>query len=85
MTRGVTSSSPRLWPIFSKSSRQISYIGHSRVSSMAPSFTGLPAIQALTPPAPCDGGHRRHPRSRPCIGLALEVIRELARVLFRIR
>jgi hypothetical protein len=85
MTRGVTSASPRLWPICSTSSRHISSIGHSRVSSMAPAFTGLPAIQAWTPSAPCDGGLRRHPRSRPCIGLAFEVIRELARVLFRIR
>jgi hypothetical protein len=84
MTRGMTSS-PRRWPICSKSSRYISSIGHSRVSSMAPAFTGLPAIQAWTPPAPCAGGIRRHPRSRPCIGLAFEVIRQLARMLFRIR
>jgi hypothetical protein len=71
----VLSHVPSCWP----------YIGHSRVSSMAPSCTGLPAIQAWTPPAPCDGGIRRRPRSRPCIGLAFEVIRQLARVLFRIR
>jgi hypothetical protein len=83
MTRGVTSSSPRLWPIFSKSLREISYIGHSRVSSMAPSFTRLPAIQARTPPAPCDGGIRRRPRSRPRVGLALELIRQRTRLRFR--
>ena len=83
MTRCMTSSSPRLWPIFSKSSREISEICHSRVSSMAPSFTRLPAIQAWTPPAPCDGGIRLRPRSQPCVGLALEIIRQRTRVRFR--
>jgi hypothetical protein len=51
---------------------------------MAPSCTRLPAIPAWTPQAPCDGGIRRRPRSRPGVGLALEVIRQLARVLFRV-
>jgi hypothetical protein len=84
MTRGMTSSAPRRWPLFSKSSRDILYICYSRVSSMAPAFTRLPALRVVTPPAPWNGGIRRRPRSRPCIGLALEIIRQLARVLFRV-
>ena len=42
MTRGMTSSSPRPWPIFSTSSRDISSLYHARVSSMAPSAHACP-------------------------------------------
>jgi hypothetical protein len=44
----------------------------------------LPALRALTPQAPCNGCIRLRPRSRPCVGLALEIIRQLTRVLFRV-
>ena len=40
------------------------------------------APQALTSHTPCEGGIRLRPRSRPRIGLAFEVIRQLTRVLF---
>jgi hypothetical protein len=43
-----------------------------------------PEVIALTPQAPFDGGIRRRPPSRPCVGLALEIIRQLTRVLFRV-
>jgi hypothetical protein len=51
---------------------------------MARACSRLSALRVSTPEAPCDGGIRRRPRLPPGVGLALEVLRQLARVLLRV-